>query len=496
MPSRRSFLQGAAASSALGALTGCDAFWSRVSRHLGADLPERLEPPRSEEIDEAHHLLNRAAYGPWPGDIERVRRMGAGAWVDEQLEPATLSDAACEVRTGLIDTVHLPPSLVFELSPRAVERQLVAYTLLKAVYSRRQLNEVMVGFWTDHFNIAIGKSLCRHLKTGDDREVIRKHALGSFRTLLEASAKSAAMLVYLDGRDNKRRSDREIPNENYARELLELHTLGVHGGYTQADVMEAARCLTGWVVREKWAPGEVRFVPERHDDGEKRVLGKTIPAGGGAEDVGRLLDVLLAHPSCARFIATKLCRTFIEDDPPRRVVESVASTFTATKGDIKKTLRAVLTSESFRAARGRKLKRPFRFVVSALRALAADTHAKKGLHRYLARMGQLPFQHPTPDGYSMEPQPWLGTLLWRWNFALDLADGRLGDTRVDLKALTRSLGAQASDPVEPTMRHLLGRAPKASELDVVRSYLASPTGRAEPHRALALVLASPAFQRH
>ncbi len=496
MPSRRDFLGAASLGAAATALGGCDSVLGAVSRRLGADVPDRIVAPSGPQIDDTHHLLDRAAFGPWPGDVERVKKLGAERWIDEQLDPESIGDAACRVRTAVIDTVHLPSSLLFEVRPKWVEKQLVTHTLLQAIYSKRQLKEVMVSFWTDHFNIAIGKSLCRHLKTGDDRDVIRQNALGSFRRLLGASAKSAAMLVYLDGRDNKKSEPEDRPNENYARELLELHTLGVRGGYTQNDVMEAARCLTGWVVREKWAPGTVEFDAKRHDDGKKIVLGKTIAAGGGAKDVDSLLDVLVAHPACGRFLAQKLCRFFVADDPPRALVERVAAAFESSGGDIPTLLRTILTSVEFRGSKGQKLKRPFRYVVSSLRALGADAHARGELQRYLERMGHKPFQYPTPDGYPNVAGEWLATMLWRWNFALALAEGRLGDAKIDVDELLDALGADKKNPVTPVMRHLLGRDPTPAEREALEAYLASEPGQRQPRRALALALASPAFQRH
>jgi uncharacterized protein (DUF1800 family) len=494
MFARRDVLRLGGALAGATALAGCDGFWGGVSRALGGDLPDHVEIPQGASIDPARHLLDRAAFGPWPGDVERVRAMGEEAWIDEQLAPQSIDDTACSVRTARIDTIHVSARAAFEWRPEVIEEQLVAYTLLQAIYSRRQLNEVMVSFWSDHFNIAIGKSLCRELKTSDDRDVIRAGALGSFRDLLGASARSAAMLVYLDGRANRKDAP---PNENYARELLELHTLGVGGGYTQADVMEAARCLTGWTVRDirEGGAGSVEFKADRHDDGEKRVLGESIPAGGGERDLDRLLDIVARHPSCGAFIAKKLCRFFIEDEPSPGVVSEIATVFRRENGSIAKVVRAILTSEAFRASVGKKLKRPFRFVVSSLRALGAETAGRKGLSSALARMGQAPFQHPTPEGYPDRAEPWMGTLLFRWSFALALAEGRLEGVSVDLPRLLHALGvAPGADKVDPVARHLLGRSPDPSESSALRAYLASEEGQSHPEGAVALLLSSPAYQ--
>jgi uncharacterized protein (DUF1800 family) len=369
-----------------------------------------------------------------------------------------------------------------------------------AVYSKRQLREVMVELWTDHLNVAIGKSLCRHLKPTDEREVVRKHALGRFRELLGASAKSPAMLVYLDGTLNQKTHPAEKPNENYARELLELHALGVDGGYTQKDVMEAARCLTGWVVRERWAPGNVEFVANRHDDGEKLVLGQRIGRGGGAADLERLLDIVVAHPSCARHVSRKLCRWFVADDPPAALVARTADSFVATRGNLTSLVRGVLRSPEFAAGSAGRLKRPFRFVVSALRALAADTHGRRPLLGELARMGQVPYRHPTPDGYPLEASPWLGTLLPRWGFALALVEGRIGHTRLDLARLDRALASGAGcaqhAPARVWLRHLLGRDPVPAELAPIQDYLDAGREPGSRARAIALMLSTPAFQLH
>ncbi len=292
------------------------------------------------------------------------------------------------------------------------------------------------------------------------------------------------MLIYLDGHDNKVVHPEDHPNENYARELLELHTLGVDGGYSQGDVLEAARCLSGWTYGHHFWKGKigvVAFDPERHDRGAKEVLGVKIPAGGGADDLERLLDIVCLHPSTARHVAKRLCRTFIADPPPPAALASVAEAFTASKGDIRATLAALFAQEEFRASRGNLLKRPFRFLASALRGTAAATDGGPALLDALRRMGQAPSEYPTPDGYPLEPEPWVGSLFWRWNFAVALARGRVPGTTIDREALLTTAGSP-----EAAIAHLLGRQPDGEELDLI---LAS----GEP---LAAALASPAFQWH
>ena len=328
--------------------------------------------------------------------------MGRDAWIEEQLDPASIDDSLCDLRAGGFESLMMKAGNAYEFDKNVLRDQITRHALLRAVYSKRQLFEVMVEFWTDHLNIDLEKGDCVYLKPSDDRDVVRKHALGNFRDLIMASAKSPAMLTYLDGRDNKvRRKSEDKPNENYARELMELHTLGVHGGYTQDDVAGAAHCLTGWTVDKKPnllaalnplkpALGQTYFRKDWHDDAEKRVLGHAIPAGGGETDIERLVDIVCGHPSTAKFIATKLCRRFVSYEPPEPLVNRVAAEFTGTSGDIKSLLRVILHSDEFVASRGQLLKRPFRFVVSALRALGADTYAHRSAAGHAAPHGPGP----------------------------------------------------------------------------------------------------------
>ncbi len=482
--SRRNFLATGASAAAVVLTSGCGEMRSLGTRWRGSTagpLPEDLTPPGSPLLDETSHLLNRLTFGPRPGEWARVRSMGAGAFIDEQLAPEKLDDHACDRMIRRLEVLHLPPGELYEYKEKYVLEQMTRGTILRAVASRRQLHEVMVDFWTDHFNIDPSKGDCRWLKAADDREVVRRHALGKFSDLLRASALSPAMLWYLDGRVNRRDRDTDRPNENYARELMELHTLGVHGGYTQQDVMEVARCLTGWTVRDRkeLRKGRVSFEPKRHDDGAKVVLGEPIPAGLGAADLDRVLDLVVRHPSTARHLATKLCQRFIADEPPAAAVDHVAQTFTRSTGDIRATLRSVFATEAFQSSQGGKLKRPLHFVVSALRATNAETDGAQPVIESLLRMGHAPFRYPTPDGYPEAATHWTSTLLWRWNFAVGLSAGKLQGTRIVLKELRDRLGDDG------LMATCYGRQPNASEQ---RAFHASGDG-------LALLLASPAFQR-
>ncbi len=385
--------------------------------------------------------------------------------------------------------------------PQRITAELQASRILRAVYSERQLQEVMVDFWTNHFNVFAGKGADRWLLISYDRDTIRPRALGNFSDLLLATAQSPAMLFYLDnfqsvspnaqagaglqrraggqrgplaqlirGNDQRpitmtnnpqqqrpQQQARRGINENYARELMELHTLGVDGGYTQKDVQEVARCFTGWTI---FAPrgggaamqalmngpradmlrenaGKFFFNPRVHDDGEKIVLGHKIPAGGGIKDGLAVLDILVHQPATAKFVATKLVRHFVSDNPPPALVDRVASAFTKSKGDIRETLRAIFFSPEFNSpeAYRAKVKRPFELAISAIRTLGGETNGGPGVHQWIARMGEPLYGFQTPNGYSDSAKSWVNTggLLERLNFGLTLASNRIPGTRVDLK---------------------------------------------------------------
>lgn len=484
---RRHFLLLGTGATLAVALGGCDG----VTRLLpgGGDPAGPFAGPSSPEIDAVSHVLNRLSWGPRPGEYDRVRALAgtaaeaAQAYIAEQLQPAAIADAPGFWAAGKFDAIDEPLGEHYEYDEKKLLDELVGATLLRAVESKRQLYEVMVGFWSDHFNIDPSKSDCRWTKASDDRDVIRAHAMGSFPALLRASALSPAMLWYLDGQANRKRGPQERPNENYARELLELHTLGVRGGYTQQDVMEAARCLTGWTVSglKAFSTGKVSFVAENHDDGEKMVLGTRIPPGLGERDLDRLLEIVALHPSTADHLAAKLCRRFIADDPPPGAVATTARAFLKSGGDIPATLAALFASDDFLHARGGKFKLPMHFMVSALRATRADTGKAAPLAQFLQRMGHVPFHYPTPDGYPQEPWPWMGTLLWRWNFAAALSANRIDGTRLDVARLVADHSGK-----ERALAHVLGRLPSETEAK-------GCFGSSQP---LALALSSPAFQRY
>src|SRR5882672_11421620 len=293
--------------------------------------------------------------------VTGVQTCALPIYLEQQLNPDQIDDERGEVAARRFETLQEPLGELFEYQPELLHSELMRAALARAVYSERQLYEVMVQFWSDHFNIDPSKGDCKWLKVADDRDVIRKHALGKFPEMLRASALSPAMLWYLDGRVNRRSQPTDKPNENYARELLELHTLGVHGGYTQRDVMEVARCLTGWTVRstdKKFQIGKVEFNPALHDFGAKEVLGQPMAAAPdglsveareqrGREELDRVLEIVARHQSTAQHIGAKLCRHFIADEPPATAVSAVAAAFVRSSGDIRTTLRALFATEEF-----------------------------------------------------------------------------------------------------------------------------------------------------
>jgi uncharacterized protein (DUF1800 family) len=410
--------------------------------------------------------------------------------------------------------------------PQRIIAELQASRILRAVYSERQLQEVMVDFWTNHFNIFAGKGADRWLLPAYDRDVIRPNALSKFSTLLQATAQSPAMLFYLDNfqsvspnanrggdrqmlRPQQPQKQRRGINENYARELMELHTLGVDGGYTQKDVQEVARCFTGWTIFQprgggaavnamrgeagRRNAGTFFFNARVHDDGEKTVLGHKIPAGGGIKDGLMVLDILAHHPSTAKFIATKLVRHFVADNPPPALVDRVAAAFTKSDGDIRETLKAIFFSREFSSTEAyrAKIKRPFELVVSAIRTLGADTNGGPGTHQWIARMGEPLYGFQTPNGYSDAAESWVNTggLLERMNFGIALANNRIQGTKVDLSKLTTNDQAKAMDESLKTI--LAGEISAATRETLLKQLESSDPVT----KVVGLILGTPEFQR-
>jgi uncharacterized protein (DUF1800 family) len=496
--------------------------------------------PASWAADDAQivHALSRLTFGPRPGDVDAVRRIGLTEWTSRQLHPERIADAAIEPRLASLPTLRLstaeilrgydpPPALKKEIQkrraemgesasdedlrrvrqelaaeykdqmagpPRKVVEDLQQAKLLRAVYSERQTDEVLVDFWMNHFNVFAGKGQDKFLLTEYERDVVRPRAWGRFEDLLRATAQSPAMLFYLDnwlstdpkadlgGRRRVAPKRKAGLNENYAREIMELHTLGVDGGYTQKDVTELARCLTGWTIRGL-RQNDPRFVflDAAHDHGDKVVLGHRIESGG-IEEGEEMIHVLATHPATARFISHKLARRFVADEPPPALVDRAAATFRKTGGDIREVVRAIVTSPEFSRAEYRqaKVKTPFEFVVSAVRASGAEVRDASVLAQRVAQMGMPLYQQQPPTGYKDTAEAWVSTsgLLARLNFALDLSGGRV-------RGVSLTAGALVPEQLVP-----------AGLSDTTRRTLAAQSGQGlDPARMAGLVLGSPEFQR-
>jgi uncharacterized protein (DUF1800 family) len=519
---------------------------SGLDRQFSRQIPKEERPLQA---------LNRLTFGPQPGDLEHLRKVGVKKWIDAQLHPDSIvEDPILEQKLRTLDSLWMPsgelvrnypaPQLVrqmiagrvpfpadpdrrlllqrvvarlergqgqgdpaappereiaqiltaaelralrtgsppdrlaaFQALPRDEQDEVIAALppgirqalypvappglrrrlemaagpaavvsndltegkLLRAIYSNRQLEEVLTDFWFNHFNIYLDKGADHYLVTEYEREAIRPHVLGKFRDLLEATAKSPAMLFYLDnwqsvgagtpaarGAFNRARNGL---NENYGRELLELHTLGVDGGYTQKDVTEVARCFTGWTINQPEMGGKFTFNPRMHDSGEKLVLGETIPAGGGEADGEKVLDLVARHPSTARFISRELARRFVADDPPAALVDRMALTFQRTDGNLREVMKTMLASKEFwsEGAYRSKVKSPFEWVASAVRATNGDVDYALPLANQVAQLGQPLYRKVEPTGYSNVSREWLNSagLVGRMNLALQLANNHV-----------------------------------------------------------------------
>ncbi len=488
---RREFLKITGVAAALAALAACNPL-NRALYAAGAAAP--VQP--AVLINRA---LRRILFAPTPDDVARANQIGLDAFIEEQLSPDTIPDPEIAGRLVGLDTLAMAAADLALVTPlQKPGLQLIEAALLRAVYSRRQLYELMVDFWTNHFNIYIGKSTDRFLKTVDDREVIRPHALGSFAGLLSASAHSPAMLIYLDNA----LSNKTNPNENYGRELLELHTISVNGGYTQTDVREAARALTGWTVYgpKGLQPGTFYFNPRIHDDGEKTILGQHFPAGQGIRDGEQLLAMLAGRPSTAAFIAAKLVQRFVSDVPPASLVAKAADAFTKTGGNIARVMSAILHSDEFKAALsqatpGSKFKRPFEFMVSALRVTGAEVQPGMPSVFVLRQFGQAPFRWESPNGYPDSSGAWITTsgMLRRWNYALALAFNALKDTHVDLAGLVPKPATTAAG-IDALGLRLLGEPLPAAERQVILDFAGNGDFEELLPALAALILSTTSFQ--
>ena len=566
-----------------------------VSSFPAAQADRGATPPRPDEKTIVH-VLNRLGFGPTRASIDRVRAQGLAAYIEEQLYPNRIPDTAAEAKLANFTTLNkstrelaeeyflpaqmerreqqrragqntavdnqpteprmrTPEQMEMMRMQRAPIAELSQQKILRAAYSDRQLEEALVEFWFNHFNVFIGKGQVRMYLIEYERDAIRPHVLGKFRDLLGATAHSPAMLFYLDNwqstappdaptsadadargralrrqqqmqqgrarridqerlRQDRMRQDRmrqertlaDLPqmrrrglNENYARELMELHTIGVDGGYTQKDVQEVARAFTGWTIANPRQGGPFRFDPRLHDDGEKIVLGHRIKAGGGERDGEEVLDILAKHPATARFIATKLARRFVADDPPASLVSRAAERFRQTDGNLREVVRTIVTSPEFfsKEAYRAKTKSPFEFVVSAVRATGLDVVNAMPLAQAVRELGMPLYGAQPPTGYADRAEAWVnsGALLNRMNFAISLTGGRMRGGRPD----AAPGGAPADRPRGPSgvpkdeaAKTLLSTALAGDISESTASTVARATNAPQ---AVALILGSPEFQK-
>ena len=504
---------GAMALGAVGAV-GCGEVRKQAQRLTGP-LPAvyKALPQNVVAVASALHVLNRAGFGPKPGDVVHVVEVGPAAWIEAQLADDMEEDPTVDWRVNALETQQMEqdsPENLYCTDYDQIQHEMAQAALLRAIYSRRQLREQMADFWTNHFNIFSLKNDGRALVPTDTARVLRPHVLGRFHEMLTASAKSPAMLAYLDNNQNQKRDPRTGggANENYARELLELHTLGVKSGYSMKDIQAVARCFTGWTVMGGFKRGQLDYHAGGHDDGMKYIpfLNLTIMPKGGQKDADRVLETLSAHPATARFLVQKLCRRFLGEVPPA-VAAKAESAYLRSGGDIRKTLRPILLdSDALLKPTGRKpiLKRPLDMMVSAVRALAADTDGSENLQRHLVQMGQPLYEWPMPDGFPEKAAAWTGSLLPRWNFALALASNAVPGTRVDLNApLAAAKAHTEAEQLDALTESALARPAGSEEVKPIKAQVAGHMQRARAAglpeatvlaEATGLLLASPTFQ--
>ena len=535
------------------------------------------QAPALTPRDSALHALNRLAYGPRPGEVDRVAADGVMRWVDRQLSPRKIDDgplAARERRFKILDydagelarvyvdaqrerreqkraaatdsmTEKPEQAGPLEQRGRRLGAEFQELAVIRAVLSERQLYEVMVDFWANHFNVFFAKGADRFLTPSYIEQTIRPRALGKFADLLIATAESPAMLFYLDNWESvapgatppqamrlrarplfgprpmfgrpplfdpghdpmradslRRQALARVPkgiNENYARELLELHTLGVDGGYTQQDVINVARIFTGWSVRRPQQGGDFEFHDWAHDYGEKVVMGVMFPAGRGRDEGVRLLKLLANYPATMHHVSRRLCQRFVNDDPPDGCVDDAVTAWKRSDGDIREVLRAIFRSPDFWAPETvrAKIKTPLEFVVSAARAVGGDPDTTPRLAQVVARLGEPLFLHVAPDGYPEREDAWVngGALLDRMNAAVALAAGRLPGVAVSLDSIV---------PATPDAERLIAQANAAvlsgtmseNTKQVIRRQISDISDPLQA-RALAIGLAigGPEFQR-
>ncbi len=450
------------------------------------------------------HLLNRTSFGVNQESMRMIKRLGYRKYIEQQLNPDAIDDSQLEAYIDeYLPTVNQSIAQTRlqvrndEIRRLQVADELTMATYLRAIYSKKQLLQVMVEFWNNHFSVYHLDGPVVFLKTQEDKEVMRPLALSSFSQLLHASAKSPAMIYYLDGYA----STKEAPNENYARELMELHTLGVDGPYTHHDIDEVARCFTGWQINQR--NGKFRFNRRDHDNDEKIVLGHEIAKSGGVFDGEQVLDILATQPATAAFMAKKLCRHFIADYPSDAIIESTTDAFIDSQGDIKACLRHILLSDEFINSQNQKLKRPFHYMVSVTRSLNvkfSDRRSVRATRQMFDSLGQRPFFWQSPDGYPDVASYWESTtgMLFRWNFVNDVSFENFPGYQYRLESLI----AQPHTPeniYRQITEKIIFRKMSAYDESILFDYLydGAENNKVSPIKiqgALALAMGSPYFQ--
>ena len=511
---------------------------------LQSPTPATALTPR----DSAFHALNRLAYGPRPGEVPRVAAEGVMRWIDRQLSVDGIDDHGLAERERQFQVLEYDRGDLAAMYTAAQrerrERKLAAapdtmadkdaaspiaqrgrrlagefadLAVVRAALSERQLYEIMVDFWTNHFNVYFAKGADRFLTPDYIEHTIRPRAMGKFADLLIATAKSPAMLFYLDNwesvapgtsppfpRSARRRGGqgvRPMPkgiNENYARELLELHTLGVDGGYTQQDVIDVARIFTGWSIERPQQGGDFEFHEWAHDRGDKQVLGVRFEGGHNMDEGIRLLKLLASDPATMHHVSHKLCQRFVSDDPPDGCVDDAVAAWKRSSGDMRDVLRAIFHGPDFWAAENvrAKVKTPLEFVVSAARAVDAQPDTSPRLAQVVARLGEPLYLHVAPDGYPERETAWVnsGALLDRMNAAVALAAGKLQGVTVALDSIVSAGGAE--ELIGVVNEKILGGTMSENTKQVLRRELA---GISDPMQARALAvglaIGGPEFQR-
>jgi uncharacterized protein (DUF1800 family) len=520
------------------------------------DHASRQNPLALSPRDSALHALNRLAYGPRPGEVERVAAEGVMKWIDAQLDPDRINDLQLALRerdftildedaaslareiaavrqqriaaqgNDTLNEMRRQPPIVDSPAAMRVRQtigQLQQVAVVRAALSERQLREVMVDFWTNHFNVFFGKGADRAYTPSYIERTLRPRALGKFSDILIAVAKSPAMLFYLDNWQSvaigavppaaarlsrlpdgpmRQQMLARLPqglNENYARELMELHTLGVDGGYTQEDVIAVARVFTGWSIARPFQGGDFQFNDWAHDYGEKTVRDVRFPAGHGMDEGMRILKLLAADPATMHHVSRQLCARFVSDEPPDGCVDDAVAAWKHTDGDITEVLRAIFHSPDFWSPQAirTKVKTPLEFIVSALRAVGGEPDATPRLAQIVARLGEPLYAQPSPAGYPESQEDWVnsGALLQRMNMAVALAAGRLPGVTVTLDRVIPTT-EEPDTLIHAVDARLLGGILTAHTDDVLRHEQADIR---DPVAARALViglaLGGPEFQR-